>query len=172
MAGTNTKTSRAVCPNRISKKEAKGLRVKSFKCFLREANKSRVIRFHFKRNASTSPWFRDEQISFCGSPALHLNYEVLWKVGNNLYRQHDPKMPLEYAGAVKDRFDEGTSNVIEWTEERERFFESMVQGLVGLIRKVEDFSKNLAVNVDLAITSHTTPMLGHTPDRATETSES
>jgi hypothetical protein len=127
---------------------------------LREQRKDRVIRFHFKRNLpGTFDRFPKDDISFCGSPAVHFSYEVLWRVKDKLYRQPTPTSALQFAGDVVDRHDEGAAHVVEWTAARENFFEDMERALVALILRVEDFQTNLASNIDLVIAGHASPLL-------------
>lgn len=138
-----------------------------YKRLLREQKKERVIRFRFKRNLpGTVDHLPKDDISFCGNPALHFNYEILWRVNDKLYRQYEPDDPLQFAGDVQDRHKEGAAHVIEWTQEREAFFESMQRSLVDLILRVEQFQSNLSSNIDLAIAGHTHPLLA-APDRET-----
>lgn len=121
---------------------------------MREALKKKVIRFTFKRNA---PWYQDgipaaSDISFCGTPAIHFTYEVLHRIGDALYEKRDDESNLQYRGsATEARFREGDAITIDWTEEREAFFENMQSSLLALIHRVDDFQKNLLVNVDKAI---------------------
>jgi hypothetical protein len=135
---------------------------------MRDAAKKKVIRFSFKANA---PWYREGEaalsdINFCGSPALHLTYEVLYQVGDNLYTKSDvfddekEDAKLQYRGkATEARFRDGEAVTIDWTEEREAFFENMRGSLIELIHRVNDFNKNLLVNVDNAIAANSLLML-------------
>lgn len=124
---------------------------------LKSENKKKVIVFNFAANRrySEGPYctksrgpldthVRDD-IHFIGSPVLHLDYEILWKAGNRYYKQHEADDPL--VGASPD----GT--IIDWTPEREAFFEKMRAGLVYLIDRLIDFEGDLGVNADLAIAS-------------------
>lgn len=125
---------------------------------LREQGKIRVIRFSFARNrryVEDSPFKPASDISFCGSPALHFDYELLWRVGDKLYRQDAPDFPLQFAGSVaRDRGLHGEDETcVDWTPEREAFFEQMRNGLITLINRIEDFQSDLAGNIDLAIAS-------------------
>jgi hypothetical protein len=134
----------------------------------RDAAKKKVIRFAFAANA---PWYREGEaalsdIHFCGSPALHLTYEVLYQVGDHLYTKSnvfgDEKedATLQYRGkATGARFRDGEAVTIDWTEEREAFFENMRGSLIELIRRVSDFNRNLLVNVDHAIAANSLLML-------------
>lgn len=97
-----------------------------------------------KANGPLDTHVRDD-IHFVKSPALHLSYEILWKAGEQYYRQHEADDPLHHA------HPEGT--IIEWTAEREAFFEKMRSGLVHLIDRMIDFERDLASNADLAITA-------------------
>lgn len=133
---------------------------------MRDAAKKKVIRFSFKANA---PWYKDgeaamKDISFCDTPALHIQYEVLYRVGDNLYAPFGEEGAgnLQYRG----RYDEargrsGDATTIDWTEEREAFFANMQSSLIEMIRRVNDFNKNLLVNVDNAIAANAPLLLTH-----------
>jgi hypothetical protein len=127
---------------------------------MREAQKKKVIRFTFKRNTA---WDGEHQpandISFCGTPAVHFTFEILYQVGDQLYYKSGDDANLQYRGKVNEaRFRDGDAVTIDWTEEREAFFVNMQASLVALIRRVDDFQKNLLVNVDNAIAA-TTPLM-------------
>ena len=128
---------------------------------MREALKKKVIRFTFKRNTK---WDGEHQpaddISFCGAPAIHFAYEVLYQVGEQLYDKTEFAGNLQYRGNAKEaRFRNGDAITVDWTEEREAFFVNMQASLVTLIHRVDDFQKNLLVNVDNAIAATTTLLL-------------
>jgi len=133
---------------------------------MRDALKSKVIRFTFKRNR---PWMkeRDESknrpaasdISFCGTPAITFSYEVLYRIGDQLYYKPSENSPLQYRGKdTEARGRDGEAKTIPWTEEREAFFENMRLSLITLITRVEDFTENLEGNIDKAI-AHAAPLL-------------
>lgn len=130
---------------------------------LREAKKDRVIRFTFKRNLDWAEGRKAaNDISFCEAPALHLDYEVLWRVAGKLYEQNEPGDPLQYRGSAADetaRRGDGRSAVIEWTDEREAFFRNMRTALEALIQRVEAFGADLAANVDIAIAGNAPALL-------------
>ena len=102
--------------------------------------------------------FRFAEISFAGAgPALSLSYEVLYRVGDGLYRgykqeKEDAEMTMTYMSAMPK---EGPSHsgqetfVIDWTEEREEFFRRMRDGLVTLISRIAHLlAGDAAANVD------------------------
>lgn len=131
---------------------------------MREAQKTKCIRFTFKRNRS---WIkgRDDHrqtpsdISFCGTPAITFSYEVLFRVGDLLYYKNGENGALQYRGKANEaRGRDGDATTIEWTAEREAFFENMQASLITLICRIEDFHENLTVNVDKAI-AHTAQLL-------------
>jgi hypothetical protein len=122
---------------------------------MRELQKRKVIRFTFKRN---TPWDKEsdrpaaDDIHFCGTPAIHFTYEVLYRVGDTLYEKPDDDINLQYRGsATEGRFRDGDAITVDWTEEREKFFNNMQASLLTLIHRVDDFQKNLLTNVDRAI---------------------
>lgn len=126
-----------------------------YEAFLKANNKTKVIRFTMQANRK---WETDgdndrgngspirAEISFAGSPALYLTYEVLYRSGKHLY-EVDGKGRMEYRSS-RDRKD---SNVIAWTQEREDFFESMRARLISLIDAFTMFEKTLAIDPDRAI---------------------
>jgi len=130
---------------------------------MQNALKKKVIRFTFKRNVA---WDSEHQaqsdISFCGTPAVHFMYEILYQVGDQLYyrRSEDDGATLQYRGKVNEaRFRDGDAITVDWTEEREAFFSNMQASLVTLIHRVDDFQKDLLVNVDRAIAATSTLLL-------------
>ena len=130
---------------------------------MKNAAKKKVIRFTFKRNTS---WDGEHQaaddISFCGKPAVHFEHEVLYQVGDQLYEQDKEGSTLHYRGKPHEgRQRSGDAITIDWTPEREAFFENMKQSLITLIHRVDDFQKNLLVNVDNAIAGGGPLLLTH-----------
>jgi hypothetical protein len=128
---------------------------------MKNAAKKKVIRFTFKANTE---WDGSRQpksdISFCGAPAIHLMYEVLYQVGDQVYFQDAEDGRLQYRGKADEaRHSHSDAVTIDWTPEREAFFENMRQSLVTLINRVDDFQKNLLVNVDNAIAATTQLLL-------------
>lgn len=122
---------------------------------MRETLKKKVIRFTFKCNTK---WDGEHQakndISFCGTPAVHIDYEILYQIGDQLYERvgDEDHSTLHYRGSAKEaRFRDGEAVTVDWTEEREAFFENMRASLVSLIHRVDAFQQNLLVNVDRAI---------------------
>lgn len=112
-----------------------------------EQTKSKVIVFNFKCNLSASIHFIPRQdISFSPSPAMALTYAVRFKSGGHLYRyvdEDDPASGLRRSGA------DGIE--VEWTAEREAFFEAMRSGLIGAIERLQNFEKMLKKDVNTAI---------------------
>lgn len=125
---------------------------------LRTEQRKRVIFVRYQRNRMVGdPPYRAEQIPFALTPALGLDFEVLWSAGGRLYRQHDADSPLESAGVSEDS-REG-AHVIDWTPEREAFFERLHNSLCGLIERLDVFMRDAASNVDLAIAAGTAGLL-------------
>jgi hypothetical protein len=123
---------------------------------LKEEGKIRVIRFAVQRNLRADlNHHAKSEISFCGSPALYFNYELLWLSGGELFRQDDPELPLQHVRSHHD----GDAKVIPWTQEREDFFASMTVAMITLINRIDDFKANLESNVDKAIATRSSLFL-------------
>jgi hypothetical protein len=131
---------------------------------LREQGKKRVIRFTFARNrpyVEGSPHKPASDISFSGAPALHFDFDMLWRVGDKLYRQSRPDDPLQFAGSVaRSRGLHGESETcVDWTPEREAFFTQMRGALIETINRIEVFQSDLEQNVGLALARGTSPLM-------------
>ena len=114
---------------------------------MKENKKVKVIRFWFAKNIRQTLCADRDDMSFVGSPALHLRYEVLWRVGDVLLREN-----MQSAGKVGSTSrGDGTTTIIDWSEARELFFANMVAGLETLIMRCVDFTADLEKNVDNAI---------------------
>lgn len=144
---------------------------KHYETQMREAQKTKVIRFTFKRNRQ---WIAEQDegknrpgasdISFCGTPAITFSYEVLFRVGDLLYYKNGEDGALQYRGRHDEaRGRDGDATTIDWTEEREAFFANMQASLITLICRIEDFHEDLTVNVDRAIAA-TAQLLLPKPD--------
>lgn len=125
-----------------------------------KANHPRVSRYVIGQEAEM-PGFDD--ISFAFNPALAFTYETCWLVGDCLYRSYkrDKDSELEEmtyvtkapyvggsgSGRSKSRF------MIDWTEEREQFLDSIKNGLIVLIERLWELlsSDGLAQTVDRLI---------------------
>lgn len=98
-------------------------------------------------------------LSFGGSPALGMSYEILWQISDGLYRVYAEKedgtppqmtymkaMPSEGVRGKRETF------AIDWTEEREEFFRAGVEGMNVLIAKIAQMLLgDTAINVDRLI---------------------
>lgn len=74
--------------------------------------------------------------------ALLINYEVLYRSGDRLYRGHydGDNLRLQDKGPVPNsRLSYEHTTMIEWSEEREQFFAGLVQGMHNLILQVTEF---------------------------------
>lgn len=137
---------------------------KRYEQLLREQGKKRCIRFSFARNR---PYVEDSEhkprsdISFCGHPAIHFDYELLWRVGDTLYRQDDPEDALQFAGHVarSSGLHGETETCVDWTPEREAFFSQMRSSLITLINRIDDFQSDLEKNVTLALQGGMSPLM-------------
>lgn len=100
-----------------------------------------------------------ETISFCGSPALFMNFRVLWRVNDDLYQRHETEAYgerpaysiLSYAGRVKEGGSETV--VIEWTQEREDFLAGVVTKITDLAWLLSDFLGDAETNLTHALTA-------------------
>ncbi len=114
---------------------------------VREERKTKVIVFKFECNFSGGSLHHvpRNDMHFAASPAIALDYAVRWRSGGHLYKfdEDDPELGLRRSG-----FD-GVE--IEWTAEREEFFEAMKAGLVNVIDRMIDFEKALKVDAGKAI---------------------
>lgn len=139
-----------------------------YMALMQSEQKTRVIRFTYASNLDWIDGHHEKYrnglpgkirgdrdgISFCGSPALHMTYEVLWEAGGKLYREFtrakfsdeadEPETRLEYVSP-------GRGMIIPWTPEREAFFARMTGTLETLIMRLDEFSSQLTENVDWAI---------------------
>ncbi len=125
--------------------EAFGAAMGRYVIVLRQEIKKKVILFKFECNQVGDQ--RYNNISFAGSPCLHVDFEVLWEAGGRLYRQDEPDDLL--TSHHKD------GHVIDWTPEREAFFEKMRSGLIHLIARLIEFNDSLKTNPEAAIAALT-----------------
>jgi len=116
----------------------------------RDLQRKKVIAFWCRWNKPRDGAFSGHEISFCGSPALFLDYEVMWQVGKSLYHvdDEDPHALLIHGAG---RHQDGEATVIDWTKDREKFFADMKNGITNLIDRLATFKKALGVNADNAI---------------------
>ncbi len=115
---------------------------------VREEKKTKVIVYKFQcnlRGGSLDHVPRDD-IHFSISPALALTYGIRWKSGEYLYVYVDEDEPER--GLRRSRMD---GIEIEWTAEREAFFEAMQSGLISVIDRLIDFETALKVDAGKAI---------------------
>lgn len=106
--------------------------------------------FHDVRNSRNFAGYasRSGEISFVGNPAIHLKYEILWRVDGKLYRLHNEGREDEYM----DYYSGGeASHVIPWTAEREAFFANTVGNIERLIMAMIEFFDDIEGNVAKAI---------------------
>lgn len=117
---------------------------------MRQNTKRKVISFKMECNAVyREGWIhhRADDISFCGRPALFLDFCVLYEAGGQLYQLDEEDRLLHRASGWSD----GT--IIDWTEEREKFFSEMLKGLCGAIERLVEFEIALKQNPGAAIAS-------------------
>lgn len=124
----------------------------------RTAARKRVIVFSLKYNSGGHNGSRNDSggISFCGTPALHVDYRTFWLVGGKLFTDHGKGRMSHYGQSLEDREHRGDNkgeHQIDWTEAREEFFRAMKASLEGLTEKLIAFTVALAADPDRAIAS-------------------
>lgn len=115
------------------------------------AAKKKVIQVFVQANARGNRFqnvaaagFTFREISFVTGPALNIWHRVLWQIGDGLYSANeygDGKLThLTYHAAVSkpDGRPGATreSFLLDWTQEREDFFDTMRDGLLTLIERI------------------------------------
>jgi len=113
---------------------------------VREQTKTKVIVFNFKCNVSSMHHVPRDDMHFAPRPALALSYAVRFKSNGVLYKCVDEGDPTS---GLRRSHAEGVE--IEWTPEREAFFEAMEQGLISAIDRLLDFEKALKEDAGKAI---------------------
>lgn len=132
--------------------------IKLYEQIQRNAAKRKVIQVHVKANyrggkysAVGKSGVRLSELSFAPSPALSIWHRILWQVGNGLYSAHEdksgagrlthlsyicaapkPEAPVQPGHIPPER----ETFVIDWTPEREAFFDNMREGLLTLIERI------------------------------------
>lgn len=130
---------------------------------VREQTKTKVIVFKYECNLSGSlRHVPRNDMHFATSPAIALDYAIRWKSGGHLYKfdEDDSELGLQRSG-----FD-GVE--IEWTAEREAFFEAMKTGLVNAIDRLIDFEAALKLDAGKAIAQMSRRPLLPAPNKVTE----
>lgn len=118
-----------------------------FTKFSAEVKEKKIISISFKFNSRKTPNYLENysrSISFCGTPALHLEYDVKYLVTFPDGRQKILSAPYEgYGNIVSYKDDKNIEDYkdtwIYWTEEREEFFKQTVNNLELLIKRINDF---------------------------------
>lgn len=138
---------------------------KLYKKIQQNAVRKRVIWVHVEANHPSAGFperFTFKSISFAQVPALTMQYRVLWQVGDGLYNSNDMGDGrldhLSFINRVPDQtgkaYQTRDTFVIDWTQEREDFFESMKEGLVELIRRIAWLlHDNAGVKIDQLLAS-------------------
>lgn len=119
---------------------------------IKDIAREKVIVITFKANISSFKLaggrIKPADMFSSPSPALALTFQVLWRIGNGLYRASTPMAdePIRFTYIRQDPtsrdaprgYDSGETFVIDWTQEREDFFESMDQAMTTLIQRICD----------------------------------
>jgi hypothetical protein len=113
--------------------------------------KKKVIQVFVQANARGNRYqnvaqagFVFKEISFVQGPALNIWHRVLWQIGDGLYNENDygdgslPRMSYTAAVSKPDGRPGSTreSFLLDWTQEREDFFDNMREGLLTLIERI------------------------------------
>lgn len=113
-------------------------------------NLRHIADFHEPRNSTEFAGYnggRRQEISFAGNPALHLQYQILYKVGDDYFTKHrDGRLQQR-------RFATGEVQIIEWTEERETILSEGIEALEKLIMRLIEFMDHPAENIDRLATA-------------------
>lgn len=129
------------------------------------AMRKKVIWVHVRANHPTKGFpemFSFQDISFAQVPALTMQYRVLWQVGDGLYSSNDMGEGrldhLSFMSRVPEPsnkpYQTRDTFVVDWTEEREAFFESMKEGLIELIRRIAHLlAGDSGAKIDLLLAS-------------------
>lgn len=132
------------------------------------AVKKKVIQVFVQANARGNAFqrvanaggFVFREISFVQGPALNIWHRILWQVGDGLYsanRIDDDRLEhLSYHAAVPTPSDKPhatrESFLLDWTPERQQFFENIETGLFTLIERLAGMlGGNTGNNVDRMI---------------------
>lgn len=130
-------------------------------------SRERAEKGQFVFHGSSSVGAND--ISFCGFPAVHLTYSILWRSGDKLYRkvEHDAwgdrpaysilrydSDPFLHIREAKARAKVEAS-IIPWTAEREEFLCNTVNKIIELGWMLKDFVGDFEKNIDYALASGT-----------------
>jgi hypothetical protein len=98
-----------------------------------------------RENTPKSQWsdsyvlLRKENLSFAESPALELTYHVCYVVADTLYDIES----MERLGRLNHENRDDSAVVLDWTEDRERFFEEARLGLLKTIHMIDSFIENV-----------------------------
>ena len=102
-------------------------------------------------------------ISFCGSPALHMNYRVVWEMNGRLFLKEEHTYKGETTFTMRDigGVDDPRSNgkpsrervIIPWTQEREDFLAGIVAKITDLAWLLSDFLGDAEANITHALTA-------------------
>lgn len=136
--------------------------LKRYRALLETEQRTKVLRVNFKANIRHIKGFHDVRnsrefhgynggtksgINFIGAPAVHLEYEVLYQVGDNLFHVERGNQAMHAKGSV-GRSD---GNIIPWTQEREDFFAGVTGNIERLIMAMTEFMDDLEGNLTKAI---------------------
>lgn len=115
-----------------------------FQKAVRDATRAKVIIVTFKANHPAHGKYVNpssySELSFAGRPALAIEHEVMWLIGDNLYRVFErgegefPQMTYVCAAPVNGNYSGRPEMfMLEWAAEREAFFDRVKERMVWLI---------------------------------------
>lgn len=121
----------------------------------RNLKKKKIILYTFQKNMSWNKEFHarfprsyvphggHQEISFTGTPAIHLHYRIAFIVGDSVYT--DGGSNLQYKCKVEH------AKYVDWTEERETFFANTVNNIERLIMAFVEFFDDPEANITKSI---------------------
>jgi hypothetical protein len=125
----------------------------------------KIISFVFKFNSSEhSRHSSDKGISFCGTPALHVDYDIMYHITFPDGRQRVFSHPYEDFGCIvspktNSPVEYFNKKWIDWTEEREQFFKNAVQAMEDMIGRLKKFFEQDQDTIALLVDSSTKGLL-------------
>jgi hypothetical protein len=134
-----------------------------YRDLLKNENRVKVILLTVQVNASgqraDGTWRNRKDQPFAISPMLGFNFDVMWKVDKNLYRQRGPDEKMTAVGSAENVIRNKGSKLIPWTQEREDVLTAMRDGFFNLIDHVDAFCDDIEGNLDAIEGGKSNPMV-------------
>lgn len=110
---------------------------------IQHAEKKKVIVLNLQYNArglDGGGHFNKHKLQSIGCPALYIDYQLAWEVNGKLYHYFGKGSDQQDSRQTLQRLDAGIYDaaIIEWSAEREQFFEGMRGALNGLIKRLHE----------------------------------